>query len=66
MTIGPFLAPFPHRNYAKRQKHSESRPKGSGEIDPLRTFGTESVATKRRDTSLTALRLQTFRVAISI
>ena len=33
----PLMAPFPLRSYARRQKHSESRPRGNGEIDPYPT-----------------------------
>ena len=32
------LAHFPLRNYARRQKHSESRQEGNGEIDPFETW----------------------------
>jgi hypothetical protein len=32
-TERPHMAPFPLRNYARRQKYSESRRRGNGEID---------------------------------
>ena len=35
---GPFLGTFPLRDYARRQKHSESRLSGNGENDPNRSW----------------------------